>query len=592
MKGKTPQSYIVTHFCWALLLVTFAALLLYNSWYKWPDALVDYGRELYIPWQILNGKVLYRDIFHLFGPFGQYFNAMLFRFFGVGLSTLVTFNICCVVGVCIMLGYLQRRMFGWFATWISLFVFIGVFAFGQYRQIGNFNFICPYSHDAIYGLELSLLMFVCLWRLYDRREVYCMGTLGMLMGLIFLTKVEIAISAWISATTVLVMLAKQDFRFRNPVMLGAWLCGVTAPLAAFYVWFMLAGGAVFALHTITINFLSPFIFQAMAKNVLYQLFSGFMEPAKNLRLLLFIGLLECFLLLCGLQLSRMSSFKAQLAGTIMVTLMFCLFMSWDFLPATKLLRPLPVALLIVCWKWNFNKPLHTGFAIFSLLLLLKILLNVNAANYGFFLAMPGAILMTGWVVHNKHWTLRVPVLTAIVFFIAAHVLLSQQSYASKGVPVGEGADRFITLSEQYASSHGRSYSELLPWLRSNIRPDEGMVVLPEGVMINYLARRQNPGKLFEFHPALVEAMGENQVLNLLQESDPAYILITDRETSIFGARFFGKDYGLNIAEWVNREYETVRVFGAEPLQDKGFGVKVLRRKEHNRSGNSARFKTS
>ena len=59
------------------------------SWRKWPDPLIDFGRELYVPWQITEGRVLYRDIESLFRPLFPYVNALWFRLFGVSLTTLV-----------------------------------------------------------------------------------------------------------------------------------------------------------------------------------------------------------------------------------------------------------------------------------------------------------------------------------------------------------------------------------------------------------------------------------------------------------------------------------------------------------------------
>ncbi len=54
--------------------------------------LIDFGRELYVPWQIRQGRVLYRDIASLFGPLSSYVNASWFRLFGVSLLTLAICN--------------------------------------------------------------------------------------------------------------------------------------------------------------------------------------------------------------------------------------------------------------------------------------------------------------------------------------------------------------------------------------------------------------------------------------------------------------------------------------------------------------------
>src|SRR5271154_4198461 len=64
------------------------------SWRRWPDLLVDFGGQLYIPWRISNGAVLYRDLFYFAGgPFSQYFNALLFKIFGASFLTLIAANL-------------------------------------------------------------------------------------------------------------------------------------------------------------------------------------------------------------------------------------------------------------------------------------------------------------------------------------------------------------------------------------------------------------------------------------------------------------------------------------------------------------------
>ena len=51
-----------------VLAIVFAMLTVW-SWLKWPDPLIDFGRELYTPWQLSSGKVLYRDVKrHVVGP--------------------------------------------------------------------------------------------------------------------------------------------------------------------------------------------------------------------------------------------------------------------------------------------------------------------------------------------------------------------------------------------------------------------------------------------------------------------------------------------------------------------------------------------
>jgi len=52
-----------------LLATTFATMAAIG-WYRWPEVLIDYGRELYFPWRISAGEMLYKDLLHLYGPLG------------------------------------------------------------------------------------------------------------------------------------------------------------------------------------------------------------------------------------------------------------------------------------------------------------------------------------------------------------------------------------------------------------------------------------------------------------------------------------------------------------------------------------------
>ena len=45
----------------------------------------DIGRELYIPWQIAQGKVLYKDIFCIYPPMGYLINGFIVKIFGAKL---------------------------------------------------------------------------------------------------------------------------------------------------------------------------------------------------------------------------------------------------------------------------------------------------------------------------------------------------------------------------------------------------------------------------------------------------------------------------------------------------------------------------
>jgi hypothetical protein len=132
----------------------FAAIF---SWRKCADVLDDFGIQLYIPWRISTGAVLYRDLFYFAGgPLSQYYNAFLFKFFGVSLLPILASNL---IIVAVMLAAIYRRFFkasdALTAATICLGI-VAVFAFAQYDSHGNMNYVMPYSHEALHGLCLSI----------------------------------------------------------------------------------------------------------------------------------------------------------------------------------------------------------------------------------------------------------------------------------------------------------------------------------------------------------------------------------------------------------------------------------------------------
>lgn len=75
-----------------LVLPVVGVTLAIVSWQKWQDLIVDFGQQVYVPWQLAEGQILYRDIFYIYGPLSSYVHALLFKIFGPGILVLAWFN--------------------------------------------------------------------------------------------------------------------------------------------------------------------------------------------------------------------------------------------------------------------------------------------------------------------------------------------------------------------------------------------------------------------------------------------------------------------------------------------------------------------
>jgi hypothetical protein len=143
-----------------LALAGLASGFIAMSWRKWPDPLIDFGRELYIPWRLAHGAVLYRDMDDFYGPLSQYLNAGLFAIFGPGMMVLVAANLVIFAAIVATLYLLFRRAWGVGAALASAAAFIAVFGFSEFTPTANYNYATPYAHEVTHGF-LTCLLLVC-----------------------------------------------------------------------------------------------------------------------------------------------------------------------------------------------------------------------------------------------------------------------------------------------------------------------------------------------------------------------------------------------------------------------------------------------
>ncbi len=121
---------------------------------------------------------------------------------------------------------------------------------------------------------------------------------------------------------------------------------------------------------------------------------------------------------------------------------------------------------------------------------------------------------------------------------------------------------------------------ILPHLRQKrVAPGKTLAVLPEGAMINYLARRENPTPYINFMPLEVLVFGEGNILSAFERRPPDFVLLVHKDTSEYGPRFFGADYALRIGEWIHGGYEPVCAVGQPPLESDRFGMALLKRRQ-------------
>src|SRR5262249_17257531 len=158
------------------------------------------------------------------------------------------------------------------------------------------------------------------------------------------------------------------------------------------------------------------------------------------------------------------------------------------------------------------------------------------SHYGFALGMPGSILLiaaaVGWLpqaVAQRGGFALLPRLNAIailVVVLAVHLWIMSFWLGMADVTIAAG-----TPDEFRADFRGRRLVALLADLQSFTKPDDTLLVMPEGLMINFLARRANPTTHLNFTPPALIMYGEQTMLADFQSHGPPdYVAIVNNDS--------------------------------------------------------------
>ena len=80
-----------------LLLIFLSIICLFLSIGHYANIYIDVGREMYYPLEIIRGKVLYKDIFCIYGPLSYLINAFFYKILGAKLDTLYFLGASCAI---------------------------------------------------------------------------------------------------------------------------------------------------------------------------------------------------------------------------------------------------------------------------------------------------------------------------------------------------------------------------------------------------------------------------------------------------------------------------------------------------------------
>jgi hypothetical protein len=138
----------------------------------------------------------------------------------------------------------------------------------------------------------------------------------------------------------------------------------------------------------------------------------------------------------------------------------------------------------------------------------------------------------------------------------------------KTLPIASGRDAFYAF-DPHVERTGEFVSVAVDAL-AQANPDgrEALLVLPDGLMLNYLSRSRSPVPATSFFSSATADGREARIVRELQAAPPGWVVVVTRDMQEFGVARYGEreGQGLLLVRWLRANYQSVAQAGGDPLQ--------------------------
>lgn len=518
------------------------------------NLIIDNGREVYLPTQILSGHILYKDIFNIYGPFSYMFNTFLFKIFGINLNVLYITGCICAFSI-VNLIYLISRKF--LSEFLSFSIALLTIATGI-LNLNLFNFVFPYSYGMLYGLVSFLISFLLLLK-YQKTpdKTFYLYLSSFFAGLSFANKYDFLPYALVILSAMIKI---------KPLRLKEY----------YYTVFSLACIPVFCFGVLFLQglklsemanafLLTKKISQTQTLKYFYQIQGAYFN--KKTMGFLFINFIRTIvplsLLIYGFKtkrkiLSAVIILLAAISASLLVNPA-----SFAFLPI------LIIILALINFKKIQQSPSLLLLTLSAIAISFKSFWGLATLNYGvFFLSflLITALALASEMLKNKNINFdTIGVYILIAAAISGYTNLLPLKVKTFSIDSNKG--RFFTNAAFYYSTN-----DLINYINKNTKKTDKIVILPEGLMINFMTQRPSDNLYFSLIPLYVETFGEDKIINHFKKSKPEYIVFNNWDTSNYYFHHICEDYALSFCSFVATNYTQVK------LIDKNFRYLVFKRK--------------
>ncbi|MBI2213284.1 MAG: hypothetical protein HYU52_06525 [Acidobacteria bacterium] len=548
------------------IVAAIAAFALWQSWGKWLHPLIDAGRDLYVPEQMLAGRKLYRDILYFYPPLAPYLLAGITGIVGSSLGVYAFIGVAIGGVACSALYGIARDVSGRVAAWIVALLFVSLSLTGATTY--GANVIFPYAHAAVLGMMFFLLFEGAILRIFVTGPTRLSVVVAVVAGLLAAwCKIEFAAWVLVTATMACALAVVTKRAARRDIALAAATFVACAACSVAAVWLVFADSGP-GHHWLFDNTLPNALLEGGVARAFYSKVTGSDQWASNLTLAL-AGLV---LVAIHLWLVRMLDpartgarrglaslgLLALLALVVYILATDLFFRAWTVVQ----LLLIPLALRDVDRvarsaddpaRWaRLTMPLLLWFSACGTS---RIYLNLAPVWYGFSLILPVLLLIVHVLFrelpardfHSRRASLLwLPLLLVIC---GRNLAEQRAAYADKRHAIVTPRGTFYDV----AADRARVLNEFIAYATANRL--EGMVIIPEGLAMNYVTSIPNPMSWHTFTPAEIPTREiDRRAVAEFDRVKPRYVVVTTQEAAAFGFRGFGVDYGLELDRYLRANY--------------------------------------
>jgi 4-amino-4-deoxy-L-arabinose transferase-like glycosyltransferase len=576
---------------WLILTALFITLLAV-TWHRWTHPIVDHGREMNLPVRILAGERLYSDILYYYGPFAPYFNALLFRLFGIRLMTLHASGMVCAVLILAMIYWLTRQLMDVWESALATAVVMLLCALNVHLG----NYLQPYSYAALYGLVFALSALVCAVRYLVRRRARWLGWAGASAGMVLICKPELVVAAIAPVAVVwaLVSFSARRWSWRSILIFAtplALICGLTYGSILLQIpWQTLIGENYLLFNTPQMAH-----FNRHLNGILDWPQTGWALVTAIGLILLTGGLSVVFGSLAARQWQDLlGAQSSRIWGAIIIGLAMLpckTKVSNQYLDINPFRAATVVLVATISWLvWQLwrarakREPLSRRrmivlvIAVFGLISIARVFLNISLINSYTPFTVPTLVVIYCYLLFRVAPALLLPaspwgksarrsvlaLSTLLVIMLAVRYAKESRYNKRFQVCTPRGCLRTLPI-------YGRPLAEAIDFVRKHTSSQDHLAVLPQGTMINFLAARAYPLREEILAPGFVSGAKEAEIIRRLDQSQAPVVLLINFPTPEYRDRGFGIDYNQELMRWIMEHYHLSATFSTSQGHELRFG---------------------